>query len=151
MAAPALTAVANALLDDATEHYARAVAEQVNGGTTAAANVLAGVERIHYFVIADAASGDSDIVITRKGMVMDIVGWKTGGAGAASNTYTLKNGTTAITDAIDGNVADNVKLVAATRDDAQRSVAAGGTLRLSWAKSGGNVAAEFYVKVLYVA
>lgn len=117
----------------------------------AAANVIGGLDFLHIFSISDAASGDSDITLTHKTRVVDAWFVKTAGAGAASNTYTVKNGATAITNAMDGNVADQAIGRATTIDDAQHEVAASGTLRVSWNKAGGNSAALVYVRGVRVA
>lgn len=119
--------------------------------TVADVNTRGGIPVVHRIDIADAASADTDVVLENKTRVLDVQVVKTGGAGAASNTITVKNGATAITDAIDMNVADKVTKRAGTIDDAQHEIAAAGTLRVSSAKSGGNCACTVYVYGLVVA
>lgn len=117
----------------------------------ATVNSIEGAIPVTYLVaIADAASGDVDLAVPVAIRVTDVKATKTAGAGAASNTITVKNATTAITDAMDMNVADKVIVRAATLDDAAWSLAAGGTLRVSWAKSGGNSAASVEIRAVRV-
>jgi hypothetical protein len=96
--------------------------------------------------VPDAATGDVDVTVERAFEVTEVTVQKRGGAGAASNTITVKKSATAITDAIDMNVADKVVKVAATIDDAASTFAAGDTLRVSRAKSGGNAQCLVIVK-----
>lgn len=114
-------------------------------GTVATAQVIGGVPVIHVIDIADAASGDTDVVLTEKTEVLRVDVIKIGGAGNAGNAYTVKNGANAITDAIDGDMADKDVASAATIDDAQNVIAAAGTLRVSHVKAGGNSAARVVV------
>lgn len=87
------------------------------------------------FDIADAASADYDVVVKDTIEVLDVLVQKRGGAGGAAGTVTVKNGATAISDAIDINDADKLLSRASTIDDAQSTIAAGGTLRVSMADS----------------
>jgi hypothetical protein len=96
----------------------------------ASSNVVAAVEFQHVFEIADAATADYDIVCTHKIEITDVVVIKTGAAGVAV-TAQVKNGGTAITDAMDIAVADKTIVRPATIDDAQNVIAAAGTLRVS--------------------
>jgi hypothetical protein len=96
------------------------------------------LESVIVIPVPDAATGDVDVVVERAFEVTEVVVQKRGGAGAASNTITVKKGATAISDALDMNVADKVLVRASTIDDAQSTLAAGDTLRVSRAKSGGN-------------
>lgn len=96
--------------------------------------------------VPDAATGDVDVVMERAFEVLEIAVQKRAGAGAASNTITVKKGATAISDAMDMNVADKAIVRASTIDDAQSTLAAGSTLRVSRAKSGGNAACLVVVR-----
>lgn len=60
------------------------------------------------------------------------------GAGTASDTITITDGTTAITDAIDISGADKTVARAATIDDAVYAIAASGTLRVTETDGGGS-------------
>ncbi len=106
--------------------------------TVANANVIGGIEVAHRITVADAATGDVDVVLTHKTMVTEVEVIKTGGAGGADDTITVKNGATAITDAIDINVEDKVVKYAGTIDDAQQTIAAGGTLKITRTKASAN-------------
>ncbi len=116
------------------------------------ANVIGAVPVMHRIDSPDSASGDTDVTLTHKTMVTDVWLVKTGGAGGASDTITVKSTATAITDAIDINVADKIVKRAATIDDASATIAAGGVLRISRAKvAAANVACTVYVLGLRVA
>jgi hypothetical protein len=114
-------------------------------------NVIGGIPVVHIVDVPDAATGDVDVTLTHKTRVLDVEVVKTGGAGAASNTITVKNGATAITNDLDMNVADKTVVRAGTIDDAQWDIAAAGTLRVSRAKSGGNAACKVIVRGVRVA
>lgn len=101
---------------------------------------------VHEITVPDGATGDVDVVLDKKTRIIDVWLVKTAGAGGTSDTITVKNGSTAITDALDINVADKVVVRAGTIDDAQASVAAAGTLRVTRTKSSANnVACVVYV------
>jgi len=115
-------------------------------------NVIGAVPVLHRVTVADGATADVDVVLTHKTLIIDVWLVKTAAAGGASDTITVKNSATAITDAIDINVADKVVKRAGTIDDAQNAIAAAGTLRVTRTKaSANNVACEVYVLGLRVA
>ena len=96
----------------------------------AASDTEAGLMVVHH-VLADQAGGaDKDVIVTHKIRVIDVV-VQNKAAGGAADTITVKNGATAITDAIDTNKVDKTVTRAGTIDDAQSSIAAGGTLRVT--------------------
>ena len=115
------------------------------------ANVIGGIPVVHRIAIADAATGDVDVVLTHKTLIIDVHAVKTGALGGAANTVQVKNGATAITDALDLNVADEVVVRAGTISDASHEIAAAGTLRITRTKAGGNAACIVYVTGLRVA
>lgn len=123
--------------------------------TTADANVIGAVPLLHRVDVADGATGDIDTVLTHKTRVLDVWLVKTGGAGHASeDTITVKNGATAITDAIAVGAADKAIKRAGTIDDASWEIAAAGTLRITRTKGAGggnNVQCTVYVLGLRVA
>lgn len=101
----------------------------------------------------DVATADYDIVVPADGgnwRVIDFEFVKTVGAGGAANTCQLKNGATAITNAVDTNIADAVVARAGTISDAQHRVAAGGTLRVTNTKAAGNAAGIAYIYAVQV-
>jgi hypothetical protein len=118
---------------------------------TVAANVpnaaaVGGLTVLFRIDIADAATGDVDVTpLTHK--VRVVVAWavKTSANAAAANTVQVKNGTNAITDAMSININDQAIVRAASIDDAQHEIAAGGTLRVTRTKAGGNAACIVYV------
>lgn len=95
------------------------------------------------FTVPDASgSVDYDIVVDNKFEVMFVIVRKDGSG--AGNTITVKNGTTAITDAIAAAV-DKAVTLCGTVNVASNTVAAGGTLRVTAARSAGTMAAEVAV------
>lgn len=85
-------------------------------------------------VTANALTGDVDVIVEHKLRVVDV--WYIGtAAGGAGDTITVKNGATAITNALDVNVADKTIVRAGTIDDASYDIAAGGTLRVTGASA----------------
>ena len=89
-------------------------------------------------VTAAGASNTVALTIDRAFTVTDVMARNTGGAGSSSDTLQLKNGSTAISDALDMNIADNLIARAASIDDAQHEIAAGGTLNVTATDGGGS-------------
>lgn len=100
--------------------------------TTANVNVAGGIPVVHR-ITASTLTGDVDVTLTNKTRIVDVLCIAVGGAGGAGDTITVKNGATAITNAIDMNVADKVIVRAGTIDDASYEIAAAGTLRVTGA------------------
>lgn len=126
----------------------------LNGAKVAAvadANVIGGVPVLHRIDVADAATGDVDVTLTYKTRVVEAWAVKTGANGGAANTIQVKNGANAITDAMSININDTLIVRAASIDDAQHEIAAGGTLRVTRTKAGGNAACTVYVLGVRVA
>jgi hypothetical protein len=99
-----------------------------------------GIPVVYTFAIPDAATADYDRVVDAKFEILDVIVQKRGGAGAAGNTIRVKNAADNVTDAIDTNDADQTISRPTTIDDAFSTIAAGGTLRVTSTKSGGNAA-----------
>ncbi len=105
----------------------------------AAENVIGGIPVLHVVDVGDVATGDTTVVLTHKTRITDVWAVKQAAAGDnASNLLTVKNVATAITNAMDMNVADKTVVRAGTIDDAQWDVAAGANLVLSHVKAGSN-------------
>ena len=120
--------------------------------TVADAAVQGGVPIVFRHTLTSGADGNQDIVVTPKVRVIDA--WLVmKGAGTAGSTVTVKNGATAITEALDVAASLDKAIVRFTSiDDAQQEIAAGGTLRVSKASTGGDFpGAELYVLALHVA
>lgn len=116
------------------------------------ANVIGAIPVMHRVDVADGVTGDVDVALTHKTLVTDVWLVKTAGAGGAGDTITVKSTATAITDAIDINVADKVMKRAGTIDDSSATIAAGGILRVTRTKSAAaNVACTVFVLGLRVA
>ena len=88
---------------------------------------------------AAGASNTVALTMERKFTVIDVIARNYGGAGTSSDVLTIKNDTTAITDAMDMNVADNLIVRAASIDDASHELAAGGTLNVAASNAGGGL------------
>jgi hypothetical protein len=97
------------------------------------------------FTVPDAVTGDIDVTMSEKFEVIDAICIKRAGAGAA-NTMQVKNGSTAISDAMACAV-DNAVTRAASIDDAGgvNVIAAGGTLRVTATKAAGTRTAQVFV------
>jgi len=110
----------------------------------AASDTEAGLLVVHH-VLADQAGGaDKDVIVTHKVRVIDVV-VQNKAAGGAADTITVKNGATAITDAIDTNKADKTVTRAGTIDDAQSLISAGGTLRVTKADGANDPNCDVFV------
>lgn len=110
-------------------------------------NVLGTIAVLHRIVVPDAATGNVDVVLTNKTRVVDAWVLKTSGdSGSNANTIQVLNSATAITEAlsINGLVDTTIKRFT-TIDDAAHEIAAGGTLRVTRTKAGGNAACIVYV------
>lgn len=107
-------------------------------------NVLGGLVVLHRIALAAGALADKDIVLTNKTRVIDA--WLVlQGAGVSTTTLTVKNGATAITDAMAASGSDKAVVRCATIDDAQYEIPAGGTLRVTSATGATQPAATVYV------
>jgi predicted RecA/RadA family phage recombinase len=114
------------------------------------ANVIGGLLVIHRIDVADA-SGDTDVVLTHKTRIIDAWGLNTGiAANATLDTWQVKNGANAISDAVQKTATVNAVRRIATIDPARAEIAAGGTLRITAAKNT-NAAATIYVLGIRVA
>jgi hypothetical protein len=128
-----------------------AILDGAKAAVLAEDSIIGGLPVVHVIDKADGASGDKDVILTHKTRILRVEVIKTAGAGAATNTLTVKNADDAITDALDMNVADKVIVHPTTIDDAYWEVAAGGTLRVSHTKAGGNSACKVVVHGVRVA
>jgi len=149
------------LADDAcdSEHYTNGSVDLVHlaaaslDGTIAKVvaddNVIGGVPVVHRIDIADGA-GDTDVTLTHKTRVIRVDVVKTAANGGAGDTVTIKNGSNAITDAIDLQINDKEFTGAGEIDDAQHEIAASGTLKVTAANATNN-ACTVYVYGLRVA
>lgn len=120
----------------------------------AADATTAGLPVLYEVAVAGGAAADEDITVDHKVKVVDAWAQHTGGAGEVSDTIQVKNGANAITDAMDWSGADNVIVRAASIDDAQATIDAAGTLRVTTTDndSGGDVGAgTVYVLCVRVA
>lgn len=84
-----------------------------------------------------SVTADFDVIMAEKFEVIDVICRKD--VAGASNTITVKNGATAISDAIAFAV-DKAVTRAGTIDTASNVIAAGGTLRVTATRSAGTVA-----------
>lgn len=116
---------------------------------TASDNAVTGqLPVVFLFNVPDAATGDIDIVVTEKCEVYDVVCVKRAGAGAG-NTMQIKNGATAISDAIACVTDDAVTRAGSIVDGAGTNVIAqGGTLRLTATRAAGTRTCQVFVYAL---
>lgn len=92
-------------------------------------NVVGALPVLHRIDLAAGALAETDVVLTHKTRVIDA--WLVlRGAGVATTTVKVQNGATTITDAMAASGSDKAVVRAATLDDAQWDIAAGGTLRI---------------------
>ena len=129
-------AVTTAKINTEAVTQAKITANSIDGtiaANVADVNVIGGIPVVHR-VLASALSADVDVVLTHKTRIIDVVCVATA-AGAAADTITVKNGASAITNAIDLNVVDTTVVRAGTIDNAQWEIAAGGTLRVTGASA----------------
>lgn len=104
----------------------------VTGATDTTPGMIFGIT----FATSGGVTADFDRVVTEKIEVIDVTCRKDGPG--AANTITVKNGSTAITNAIAFAV-DKAKTSAGTIDAASNVVAAGGTLRVTGTFAAGDL------------
>lgn len=114
------------------------------GGVIDASNIVGGATVLHRIDLAAGALADTDVVLTNKTRVIDAF-LILRGAGVATTTLQVKNGASAITNAMAASGSDQALVRAATIDDAAWEIAAGGTLRVTSATGASQPAATVYV------
>ena len=115
------------------------------------ANVIGGVPVVFRADLADA-SGDVDIVSTHKVRILDAVVRARGTNGANANTVQIFNGANALSDAMAlQNKSSGDLIRAASLVVAQQDIAAGGTLKITSTKAGGDCTATIYITAIRVA
>ncbi len=110
---------------------AAAILSGTQVATVADGNLIGGIPVLHRLAIAAGVTADVDFVLTYKTRIIDAWLVKTNAAGGGAGTIQLKNGINAITDAMSININDQAIARAATIDDVQHEIAAGGTLRIT--------------------
>lgn len=124
---------------------------------TIAANVadnaeIAGFKLVHTIAVPAGATGDINVTVTHRVRVIDVHMVKRNAAGGGAGTITVKNGANPITNAMSIDVADQTIVAAATIDDAQRDIAAGGTLRVTRTRTAStDETCDVYVEVVRVS
>jgi hypothetical protein len=107
-------------------------------------NLIGGIGVLHRIDIADA-SGNTDLTLAHKTRVIDAWGINTGiAAHATADTWQVKNGADAISDAVAKTAGVNAVKRISSIDPAHAEIAAGGTLRLTAVKDT-NAAVTVYV------
>jgi hypothetical protein len=128
----------------AAADLADAILTGQKAAVVANANVIGGIPVVHQIDITAGALGNTDVTLTYKTRIIDA--WLVlRGAGVASTTLQVKNGTNAITDAMAASGADQALVRAASIDDAYHEIAAGGTLRVTSATGATQPDATVYV------
>jgi hypothetical protein len=100
-------------------------------------NVIGGIPVVHRVAMAGGATATVNVLLTHKTRVTDVRVIKKA-AGTTSDTITVKNVSTAITDAISIAGGDKTIARAGTIDDAQWDVDAGTNLAVTETDGGGN-------------
>jgi len=112
-------------------------------------NVIGGIPVIHRIDTAGGATANTDVTLTYKTRILDV--WTVNLAiGTTSDTITITDGSTDITDAIDISGADKTVARAGTIDNAVHEIAAAGTLRVTETDGGGSDSPAVSVYVLGV-
>lgn len=122
----------------------------VNVANAANVGVVGAIPVWHRIDLASGALADTDVVLTHKTRVIDAF-LVLRGAGVSTTTLQVKNGTSAITNAMAASGSDQALVRAATIDDSAYEIAAGGTLRVTSATGATQPAATVYVLGLRVA
>lgn len=102
-----------------------------NVAVNADSNVIGSIPVLHRIPIPAGTTGDVDTVLTHKTRITNVWLVKTAAAGGGAGTIQVKNGSSAVTDAMSINVNDQIIVRAASIDDAQHEIAAGGTLKIT--------------------
>lgn len=121
-----------------------------NLNTVAESNVIGGVPQVFMIPITAGATGNTDITVTHKIRVLDAYIILRGG-GVLSSTLQVKNGASAITDAMASDGLDTALVRAEVINDANYEIAAGGTLRVTSAGGASQPAALVVVSAVRVA
>jgi len=103
---------------------------------------------------ATSTSANEDITVADTIRVIDAHAVTTGGAGNASDTITVANGSDNITDAMSWSGVDKAVVRAGTIDDAFHRIASGGTLRVKVSansSSSSTATGKAYVQVIKVS
>lgn len=133
------------------EHIAAASLDGTIAKVVADNAVIGGIPVLHQInVPTDCCVGDIDVTLTHKTRVID-AWFVLEEAGIMSGTLQVKNGATAITDAMDASGSDTAVVRAATINDAAQEIAASGTLRVTSAGGASQGAATVYVLGVRVA
>lgn len=142
--------VVTGVADARTRSASAGALDGSEAANVANANVVGGVPLIFRIDLAAGALADTDVVMTHKVRVID-AHLILRGAGVSSTTLQVKNGTSAITNAMAASGSDQALVRAATIDDAAYEIAAGGTLRVTSASGATQPAATVYVTAVRVA
>lgn len=128
----------------AEAHLVAASLSGVIAKVVANANAIGGLPVLHRIDVPDA-TGDTDVTLTHKTRVIDAWGLNTGiAAHATTDTWQVKNGANAISDAVAKTATVNAIKRIATIDPARAEIAAAGVLRISAVKTT-NAAVTVYV------
>ena len=146
-------AATRALFADAIWTEAKLAVNSLTGlvaANVADANVIGGLPLLFRVDCADA-SANVDVVTTHKIRVIDAWALNTGiAAHAANDTWQVKNGANAISDAVAKTATVNAIKRISTIDPARAEITAGGTLRITTVRDT-NAAVTVYVLAIRVA
>ncbi len=97
----------------------------------AAANVIGSVPVIHRIVVPAGTTGNVDVTLTHKTLVIDCWLYKTTAAGGGAGTIQVFNGASAISSAMSIDINDKTIARTTEIDDAANAINAAGTLRVT--------------------
>jgi hypothetical protein len=120
-----------------------------NVANSANVSLVGAIPIVFRIDLAAGALADTDVIMTNKVRVIDAY-LILRGAGVASTTLTVKNGASAITNAMAASGSDQALVRATTIDDAAYEIAAAGTLRVTSATGATQPAATVYVTAIRV-
>lgn len=140
---------ADADLEVRVGNNGKLITDMSNSDVCASAAVVASIGGVIRVDLAAGALAETDVVMEDKVRVIDarVV---LRGAGVANTTLKVQNGATTITDAMDVSGSDKAMIRAATLDDAQWDISAGGTLRIKTETGATQPACTVFVEVVRV-
>ncbi len=128
-----------------------AVLDGRNSANVSASNVIGGLTLVHVVTTSGGATADTDITLTHKSRVIDA--WVVNRTiGTASDTITIKNTASLVTDAMDISGAAKTIARMGTLDTSLADIPAGGILRITETDGGGSDSPQttVYVKVIRI-
>lgn len=135
--ATSVTMSGDATMDNAGALTVGKTLDGGNAANIAVNSVLGALPVLHAVAVTGGSTASYNVTLTNKTIVTDA--WvQLNGLGTASDTITVLSTASAITNAMDINVADTTIVRAGTIDDATAAIPAGGVLRVNQVDGGGS-------------